>query len=311
LLPLAALSFVFHLAAVPPSDVSGTADAALAKGQELLQAQQYAAALAEFERANGVSDGRCGACLVGISRVHVATRQWDKAESAARAAIPLLDRPDLQALAYHQLGVALVEGRKDWAGAEEAFRKAVELGADTVPVARYNLARTLMARKQFGEAAATARAFLAGHPEGATARGSRVLLCLARLEGNLAPPVSAEPRESDPSSSPPSGETKAVGGAVSKPEKIFGPPPVYTERARQEGIEGTVILETIIDEEGCVQGVRVLRGLDPDLDEAAQRAVRRWVFRPAVFQGQPVKVYYSLTINFKVDRDAAQGDAPS
>jgi TonB family protein len=36
------------------------------------------------------------------------------------------------------------------------------------------------------------------------------------------------------------------------------------------------------------------------LDRAAVEAVQKWKFRPAQFQGKPVKVYYSLTVNFQV-----------
>lgn len=302
LLPLAALSFVFHLAAVSPSDVAVEVDSGLAKASELLHAKKYAKALAEFKHANELAGGRCGACLLGISRVHGAIRRWEEAESAAREAIPLLDRPDLQALAYDQLGVALAEGRKDWDGAEAAFRKAIELGADKVRSARYNLAEALMSKKKYAEAADMARVFLAGNAEGELARRARVLLCLARLDGSLAPPEPpGEPLKTDLSSLLQPKEPQTTG--VSKPVKIFGPPPVYTERARQGRIEGAVTVEAMIDHEGCVQDVRLLRRRDSDLDEATQWAVRRWVFQPAMFQGRPVKVYYSLTMNFAVGKD--------
>jgi protein TonB len=87
-------------------------------------------------------------------------------------------------------------------------------------------------------------------------------------------------------------------GGVSKPEKIFGPAPVYTQRARRGKIEGAVTVEAIIDHEGCVQGVRLLRGRDSDLDEATQWAVRRWVFKPAMRDGQAVQAYGLVPIDF-------------
>jgi protein TonB len=91
-----------------------------------------------------------------------------------------------------------------------------------------------------------------------------------------------------------------VGGGVSRPEKISGNPPVYTEVARKARVTGVVIVEAIIDEKGNVTNARVLKGLPMGLDKAALDAVQRWRFKPAEFQGRPVKVYYTLTVNFQV-----------
>jgi protein TonB len=61
-----------------------------------------------------------------------------------------------------------------------------------------------------------------------------------------------------------------------------------------------VIVEAIIDENGRVTNVKVLKGLPMGLDRSAVEAVQRWRFKPAMFQGRPVKVYYVLTVNFQV-----------
>jgi len=91
-----------------------------------------------------------------------------------------------------------------------------------------------------------------------------------------------------------------VGGGVSRPEKISGSPPVYTEVARRARVTGVVIVEAIIDENGNVTDARVLKGLPMGLDRAALDAVQDWKFKPAQFQGRNVKVYYTLTVNFQV-----------
>src|SRR5215213_6633118 len=90
-----------------------------------------------------------------------------------------------------------------------------------------------------------------------------------------------------------------VGEGVTRPEKISGAPPVYTETARKARVTGAVVIEAIIDEQGNVTNTRVLQGLPMGLDQAALEAVRGWKFRPAMFQGKPVKVYYTLTVNFQ------------
>lgn len=61
-----------------------------------------------------------------------------------------------------------------------------------------------------------------------------------------------------------------------------------------------MIVEAIIDTNGNVTNVRVLKGLPMGLDKAAVDAVQRWKFKPAMLEGRPVKVYYVLTVNFQV-----------
>jgi protein TonB len=91
-----------------------------------------------------------------------------------------------------------------------------------------------------------------------------------------------------------------VGGAVVRPEKISGNSPVYTEVARKARVQGVVIVEAIIDERGNVVNARILKGLPMGLDKAALEAVQRWKFKPATLENKPVKVYYTLTVNFQV-----------
>jgi len=86
---------------------------------------------------------------------------------------------------------------------------------------------------------------------------------------------------------------------VTKPEKLSALPPVYTDEAHQARIQGVVILEAIIDREGCINAVHVLKGLPFGLDRSALHAVQTWVFEPAELHGIPVPVYYTLTVNFR------------
>ena len=91
-----------------------------------------------------------------------------------------------------------------------------------------------------------------------------------------------------------------VGGDVKAPEKILAPQPQYTEIARKARIQGVVIVQAIIDKEGNVTNVKVLKGLPMGLEEAAVSAIKQWRFRPATLNGKPVTVYYNLTVNFKL-----------
>jgi TonB family protein len=135
---------------------------------------------------------------------------------------------------------------------------------------------------------------------GETRTAARRFLCLARAQSSeeLAPAESQEPVR--------------VGGKVQRPELISQIPPVYTEEARQERVTGTVTVESIIDQEGCIRQARVLKGLPHDLSEAATDAVTKWVFAPATLKGRPVKVYYVLTINFGLEKKPEEmGGAPA
>lgn len=98
-----------------------------------------------------------------------------------------------------------------------------------------------------------------------------------------------------------------VGGNVTRPEVISQTKPTYTEVARKARLQGTVILEAVIDEEGDVASTRVLKGLPMGLDQAAVDAVSTWKFKPATFEGKPVKVYYVLTVNFQLEGPTYQG----
>ena len=94
----------------------------------------------------------------------------------------------------------------------------------------------------------------------------------------------------------------SVNGSVVKPELIpeTKVQPRYTEIARKAHLQGMVVLEAIIDERGNVVNVRLLRGLPMGLSEEAIAAVSQWKFKPATLAGRPVKVYFSLRVDFMV-----------
>jgi TonB family protein len=79
------------------------------------------------------------------------------------------------------------------------------------------------------------------------------------------------------------------------PSAVTTVPPVYPKKARQDGIEGTVIVQALIGRDGRVQDTRIGKSI-PGLDEAAAAAVRQWVFRPAKAKGQPVAVWVAVPV---------------
>jgi periplasmic protein TonB len=91
-----------------------------------------------------------------------------------------------------------------------------------------------------------------------------------------------------------------VGGDVKPPVPIETFDPIYTEDARKARTQGIVILEAVIDSEGRVKDLRVIKALPNGLDTAALDAVRRWRFRPGTREGRPVPVIFNLTVNFRL-----------
>ena len=92
-----------------------------------------------------------------------------------------------------------------------------------------------------------------------------------------------------------------VGGDVKAPTVISRVEPHYPEVARKARVAGIVIVECIIDKNGNVRDVKVLKPLPFGLDQAAAEAVQKWKFRPGTLNGQPVDVIFNLTVNFKLN----------
>lgn len=90
------------------------------------------------------------------------------------------------------------------------------------------------------------------------------------------------------------------GGEVLRPERISGRSPQYTGAALVAGLSGAVVVESILGEDGRVYQPRVLQALPLGLDLTLLSAFCEWRFKPATYQGRPVKVYYTLTVNFMI-----------
>jgi TonB family protein len=273
----------------PPADPLA---ASLTRGFQLLAEGRFPEARTELERAQTLKGGPCGECLLGLSHVYAADKDWQRAEEAARQATALLKSPQALARAYNQLGMTLVQsrGRGGRAEAEEAFRQAASLGGPWGNLARYNLAEVLLKEERWAEAAEAARGYLKEAGTAGTAlREARIVLCQARyqLKDRLPPAETSGLRH--------------VEGEVQPPEILLRVKPQFTPESRLDQTLGTVVVEAIIDQEGCMADVRVLKGLRAGLSESVVKAMRSWVFAPATLQGRPVKVYYVLTVNFKDD----------
>ena len=74
----------------------------------------------------------------------------------------------------------------------------------------------------------------------------------------------------------------------------------YTNDARISGIEGTVTIEGVINENGAMPSPRIIKGLGFGLDEAALQSVREWMFSPAARDVVPVALTAQVDVQFNL-----------
>lgn len=99
-------------------------------------------------------------------------------------------------------------------------------------------------------------------------------------------------------------ETARVYSAVppggTQPEEVDRVIPRYPPAARRASVQGPVVVRGIVRRDGTIDNVEIIKDLPYGLGEEARRAVSRWRFRPATFRGEPIDVYYTVTVNFRL-----------
>lgn len=85
-----------------------------------------------------------------------------------------------------------------------------------------------------------------------------------------------------------------------QPVLLNMPQPRYTEEARKNKIQGTVLVRVLIGSDGQVKRVVVVRPLPDGLDEQAIQAAYQLRFKPAMKSGQPVSFWKPVAIEFNL-----------
>ena len=75
---------------------------------------------------------------------------------------------------------------------------------------------------------------------------------------------------------------------------------VYPVAAKEAGIQGKVLVKTIIDEKGDVVETEVVQGVDADCDNAAMDAIKKTKFTPGIKDNKPVKAEVTIPVMFKL-----------
>jgi protein TonB len=91
-----------------------------------------------------------------------------------------------------------------------------------------------------------------------------------------------------------------VGGHVQAPRLVSSTSPIYPAIARRNRVEGDVVVDTTIDANGKVMGMKIISG-PAMLQEAAKDALRQWRYSPGSLNGQAIPTQMQVTIKFRLN----------
>ena len=95
--------------------------------------------------------------------------------------------------------------------------------------------------------------------------------------------------------------TKVSSGVISG-LAISKTPPIYPVHAKEMRVTGSVVMAARIGRDGRIHSLKLMSVPDPDLAIAALTAVRQWVYKPYLLNGEPVDVDTMITVNFAMGR---------
>ena len=96
---------------------------------------------------------------------------------------------------------------------------------------------------------------------------------------------------------PPVKRVVRVGGNLKPPRQIYSEQPKYPMIAKQAQIQGTVIIDAVIDEKGNVVQAHVVSG-PPLLIPSALETVLKWKYEPSYLNGEPISVEMHVEVHF-------------
>jgi TonB family protein len=99
---------------------------------------------------------------------------------------------------------------------------------------------------------------------------------------------------------PPVAGGGGIGGNIKAPRRLNSVNPVYPPSARDAKVQGVVILHAVIDTDGFMRDVRVLRTPDSALAAAATEAITQWQFEATRLNCVPIDTGATVTVNFQL-----------
>jgi len=91
-----------------------------------------------------------------------------------------------------------------------------------------------------------------------------------------------------------------AGDGLTRPVLLTRVDPEYPEAARKDRIEGSVVVQSVVETDGTMTVTRILRGINPALDDSAVRAITQWRFEPGKLKDLPVPVELDVEVQFRL-----------
>jgi protein TonB len=110
-------------------------------------------------------------------------------------------------------------------------------------------------------------------------------------------PTAAAPPPPAPAKDTPITQPVQVASSLQASKLVTRITPAYPPLAKSAHVQGTVHMQAVIGRDGAVQNIQVLSG-PPLLRPAATDAVKRWVYRPTLLNGQAVEVVTLVDVAF-------------
>lgn len=250
-----------------------------------------------YSRATELAQGKSAPSLIGVANCYLQAKEGDKAAATARQALAVAATPEERSQATTTLGSALLEqpDEKSWTEAADLFKEQVASsnGAQGVNwllsalLALHRdpeVAELLQSQRKQGQSTDNIQQILCNVNIGSRSKDAR------RIDDR-----NARVRKLDPDA------PMQVGGKVGRPEILHQTKPEMPgEAIRHPGGLRTVTIQTVIDAQGQVRSLKVLKGEPYGLTESAVKAVKAWTFKPSTLDGEPVPVCYVLTVNYRI-----------
>lgn len=219
-------------------------------------------------------------------------QRFEAAAQHYRKGANLTSNREVKVLALEALATVYAAHLQAFDDADLALRELIALTpGDLKPV--FRLARLQEDRGWIDIAESTLVEARRQHPEDV-----EPYKALAQFYARRVSAMSVQTARATPPSPPAQRDEQGVvrvGGSMAPPRRVGTP--VYPPEAKAAGIEGVVIAEIVVNEQGSVTEAKVVRSI-PLLDEAALAAVRTWQYEPILLNGQPVPVRMTVTVNF-------------
>ncbi len=116
-----------------------------------------------------------------------------------------------------------------------------------------------------------------------------------------------------PSPAPRAGQSRVSPGVMAG-QVVSKVNPIYPAEAKanHDTLDGSVVLGAVIGKDGTIENLTVLQSLRRDYDISALEAVKQWIYKPYLLNGEPVEVETTITVNYSTDHShEKEADKPT